>query len=243
MKNEKTKLRKFEVVCDMQMQENSICSNLKHEERKPNGDFFIASEKEKNGWPIAHYIGASYDFHGEDSKIQNTLGLAGYFPVAHKDFNDFYGSLKGGKSDYLKFNSLEKRITRDFDANNEASSKDLIICPLDSYYKPSDNERIDLDKIEKGELILDSIELAKRINKKGLKGKVDVIVYDKGFSGLEYEKWLNDENSLDEDDSKYLNRLKNIGKKYGITFLEKIDLPYPFLLYEHLRNLNTNLFE
>ena len=224
----KTELKKFEIVSDIQRHENSLCSDL-------------ISGGEKIGWPIAHYIGTN-NFDGDDSKIQNALGLAGYFPVAHKDFNDFYGSLKGGNTDYLKFKSLESRTKREFDACNDATSKDVIICPWDSHYKPRNHEKINLDKIENEGLILDSIELAKNLNKKGLKNKVDMVIYDKGLYDVEY---LRDKISWDilvEEDGKYLKQLDKLGKKYGISFIEKIDLPSPFLLYEHLRNLNTNLF-
>jgi hypothetical protein len=233
MKNKKTELKRFEVVCDIQREENSLCSDLSQ-----------GSNKDKIGWPVAHYIGANYNFEGEDSKIQNVLGLAGYFPVAHKDFNDFYGSLKGGKDDYLKFKSLEKRLIRDFDACDSSTSKDVIICPLDSYYKSLDRERIDLDKIEKEELILDSIGLAKNLNKKGLKNKVNLIVYDSALYDMEDLKLREVDGSLNEfeENAEYFSKLKKIEEKYGLTFLEKIDLPYPFLLYEHLRNLNTDLF-
>jgi len=239
-----TSLDKTNIVIDLSREENNIVGDLKPVKRDEHGNFLDGLKKEKNGFPIAHYIGANYNFEGKDQIIQTALGLAGYFAVAHKDFNDFYGSLKGAENDYLKFNSLDKRLEREFDAFNEATSKDVIICPLDSYYKIPKDKQLDIEKIENGELILDSIELAKRIDKKGLKNKINLIVYD-SLEDIGYLKWREEENCLDEcieENVKYSNNIRQIEEKYGLEFIEKIDLPYPFQLYESLREKNSDMF-
>lgn len=214
-----------------------IASDLKPEIRNEEGEFPYNSEKEKIDWPVAHYIGTDYNFKIRDSKIENVIGLAGYFPVAHKDFNDFYGSLKGGDNDFFKFNSLKKRSERE---RWYSGSKDIIICPWDNYYKPTKN--VDLDKIERGDILLDSIELAKKLSEKGLKNKIGLIIYDKGFEFSPLRNKVNEELDKYEEAEKYINKLSKLSKKYGIEFIEKIDLPYPYLLYEHLRTKNKDLF-
>ncbi|MDA3837216.1 MAG: hypothetical protein PF542_06365 [Nanoarchaeota archaeon] len=241
MKNKRTKLNLLATMSKSYAEDCYIISDLKKEDRRDNGAFPSDSIKEAEpDWPIAHYIGAnSYNFNGKESQIETAIGLAGYLPVAHKSFNDFYGSLKGGEDNYLKFNNLERRskMTKSY-----CSSKDIIICPWDSHYKPVRDWEL-FKKIESEEIMLDSIELAKKINKRGLKNKVDLIIYDKSFYISPLRELVNDEMGEYEEDQEEIQRMKNISKKYGINFVEKIEeLPFPYLLYEHLRNNNKDLF-
>lgn len=244
MKDKKTSLDYFMTSVNSELGENNLRRDLTPEKRDNNGGFMYSSKREEIGFPIAHYIGASYNFEGKDSVIQATLGLAGYFAVAHKNFEDFYGSLKGGKSDTLRFNSLglDKRLFRYIDASSKASSRDIIICPLDSNYKSKGE--FDFGKIERDEIMLDSIELARRLEKNGLKGKVDLIVYDSSLKNLADYKFRESEGDLEgEENIEYMKLLNQVEKKYGIEFIENNGLPFPFLLYESLRGRNTDLFK
>ncbi|MFW6283116.1 MAG: hypothetical protein ACOC1P_03645 [Minisyncoccales bacterium] len=237
----KTKINIFPVISESYAEDNHLTYDLKKVARNERGFFPISDSKKEDmnnmAWPVAHLIGAKdYNFKGEEN-IETVLGLAGYLPIAHKDFNDFYGSLKDPNSkDYMKFNSLEKMAE-----SSEKLSNDVIICPWDSSYKPERDWNL-IDKINKEEIILDSIDLAKRLNEKGLRKKVDLIVYDKGFEYNPLELELEDCLGENEEAREYVNKLKNLTKKYGIEFVEKTDLPYPYILYETLRSKNRGLF-
>lgn len=238
MKIQKTMLDKWIAGPDHMWEDSGFSYNPK---------YLSNSEIEKFAIPLAHYIGTD-NFNGEYSGIKTAIGLAGYFPVAHKDFNDFYGTLKGGTSDDLKFNSLKKR-TEDNDYReglySDFMGKDIIISPWDSNYKPSERDNV-LEKISRGELILDSLDLSRRIKDAGLKGKVHLTIYDKGFYLNPYLLNFSKEDLYQGGMSSVesgLNLMQSLSKKYGMDFVQKDDAPYPFLLYEHLRNKNEGLFK